>query len=181
MSKRIKEMIADDLKKRLGDTRDFLVVDCAKLPAFKTNTLRLNLRKQNIRMLSVKNSLARKTLTEMGIGGAGEILKGPSVIVWGSSDIVALSKEIAKWAKDLKQLEIKGGLLDGAPLSAPDVDAISKGPSREETIGRIVTLMLSPGAQLVGALLGPGGYLNGQVKAQAEKTEGEAAPEPAAS
>lgn len=176
MSKRIKEMIAGDLKQRLGETRDFLVVDCAKLPAFKTNTLRLNLRKQNIRMLSVKNSLARKTLKEMGLGGAGDILKGPSVLVWGANDIVALSKEIAKQAKDLKELEIKGGLLDGAPLTAPDVDAISKGPSREETIGRIVMLLLSPGAQLAGALLGPGGYVTGQVKAISEKTEGEAAP-----
>ena len=181
MSKRIKEMIADDLKKRLGDTRDFLVLDCAKLTAFKTNTLRLNLRKQSISMLSVKNSLARKTLKEIGLDGAGAALKGPSVIVWGSSDIVALSKEIAKWAKELKVVEIKGGLLDGSPLTAPDVDAISKGPSREETIGRIVTLLLSPGAQLVGALLGPGGYVTGQVKAISEKTEGEAAPAPAAS
>jgi large subunit ribosomal protein L10 len=181
MSKRIKEMIAGDLKARLGNTRDFLVVDCAKLPAFKTNTLRLQLRKEKISMLSVKNSLARKTLKEMGLDGVGEILKGPSVLVWGASDIVALSKELAKRAKDFKEMEVKGGLLDGSPLSATDVDAISKGPSREETIGRIVMLLLSPGAQLAGALLGPGGYVAGQVKAISEKTEGEAAAAPAAS
>lgn len=175
MSKRIKEMIADDLKRKLGTTRDFLVVDYAKVPAFTANTLRLQLRKQNITVLSVKNSLARKTLSEIGLAAVGEVLRGPSALVWGAGDIVALSKEISKWAKDIKGLEIKGGMLDGSALSPPQVKEISEGPSREETIGRVVMLMLSPGAQLVSALLGPGGYVAGQIKAAAEPKETEEA------
>jgi large subunit ribosomal protein L10 len=41
-----------------------------------------------------------------------------------------------------------------------------------------VGLILSPGAQLAGALLGPGGYLAGQFKAMADNDD--AAAEPAA-
>ncbi|MGH7128857.1 MAG: 50S ribosomal protein L10, partial [Planctomycetaceae bacterium] len=99
-----------------------------------------------------------------------------STLVWGGEDIVALSKEIAKWAKELEPLQIKGGTLEGTPLSAADVDSLSKSPSREELIGQIVGLVLSPGARLSAALLGPGAKLGSQIKKMSdEEAEAEAA------
>ena len=83
-------------------------------------------------------------------------------MVWGGEDIVALSKEIAKWAKDLPTFEIKGGAVEGQTLDANGVDVLSKSPSREELIGQIAGLALSPGAQLAAAMLGPSIQLAGQ-------------------
>jgi len=169
MSKFVKDLISSDLQNRLNGCKDLLVVDAAALEGMTTNTLRLKLQKQDISMLAVKNTLARRVLGELGLPGLDTVLKGPSVLVWGGPDIVALSKEISKWARDLKGLEIKGGIVDGTAVTASDVDAISKGPSREELIGQVLTLILSPGARLAGALHGPGGRLSGQVKSIAEK------------
>jgi large subunit ribosomal protein L10 len=182
MSKVVKDMIAADLKSRIGDCRDFVVVDPSKLDGVTNNTLRLKLRAQNIRMFCVKNTLAKRTLGEIGLGGLAPYLEGHSVLVWGGPDIVALSKEISKWTKDLKEkLVVKGGVVDGTGVSAKEVDEISKGPSREELIGKIVMLALSPASQIAGALLGAGGVICGQVKSIAEKEPaGEAAAEPAA-
>ena len=121
--------------------------------------------------MTVKNALARKALHSIGVTALDDVLQGPSTLVWGGEDIVALSKEIAKWAKELPKLEIKGGAVEGSALDASGVDALSKSPGREELIGIIVGAALGPGAQLAGALLGPGGYLAGQVKAVEEKGE----------
>ena len=88
---------------------------------------------------------------------------------------MALSKEMAKWAKEIEPLKIKGGTTEGTALSKETVDALSKSPGRRELIAQIVGLMLSPGAQLAGALLGPGGKLASQVKKIAEQEEGAAA------
>jgi large subunit ribosomal protein L10 len=175
MSKRIKNMLAEDLRQRLGGCRDMLVVDNSRLDGVSGTNLRLKLRKQNIRMLGVKNSLARKVLAEMGLDGLGTFLSGPSTLVYGGPDIVALSKEVAKWAKDLEALQIKGGIVDGTAVNPAEVDALSKSPSREELLGKIVMLALSPGAQLAALLAGAGGTVAGQIKAIAEK-EPEAAP-----
>jgi large subunit ribosomal protein L10 len=169
MSKRIKDMLVAELRERLGSHRDILVVDYSKLDGVTLNNLRLKLRKQNIRMLGVKNSLARKVLGELGLAGLDPFLAGPSTLVFGGPDIVALSKEITKWAKDLEPLQIKGGVVEGNSINPAGVDALSKSPSREELLGKIVTLMLSPGAQLAAALLGSGGKLAGQVKSIADK------------
>jgi large subunit ribosomal protein L10 len=169
MSKKIKDMLVADLRQRLGDCRDMLVVDYSRLDGVTENTLRIKLRKQNIRMLGVKNSLARKVLGDLGLGELDTFLSGPSTLVYGGADIVALSKEISKWAKDLEPLSIKGGIVDGSAVDAAQVDVLSKSPSREELLGKIVMLALSPGRQLAAALLGAGGTVSGQVKSLADK------------
>jgi hypothetical protein len=91
-------------------------------------------------------------------------------LVVGGEDIVSLSKEVAGWARELGDglLEIKGGMLEGITLSASDVDELSKSPSREELIGQIAGLLLSPGATIAGSLLGPGGLVAGSIEAIAD-------------
>jgi len=171
MSKLIKGMIVSELRDRIGDVQELLVVDPSKLDAITTNRMRLSLREKDISLLSVKNSLARVALNEMGISALDSVLAGPSALVWGSEDVVALSKEISKWAKEIEGFEIKGGTVEGTTLSAEEVDSLSKSPGRMELIGQIAGLALSPGARLSAALLGPGGKLAGQVKSKADADE----------
>jgi len=183
MSKKIKDMLVAELRERIGAHKDILVVDYSKLDGKTENSLRLKLHKQKITMLGVKNSLARKALGELGLSGLDPFLNGPSTLVFGGPDIVALSKEIAKWVKDLEPLTIKGGVVEGNSIGPAQFDALSKSPSREELLGKIVGLILAPGAQLSAALLGAGGTVCGQVKSISEK-EPDAAPDatpPAAS
>ena len=169
-----------ELLKRLGDAREFLVIDPSKMDAFTNNKLRLKLLQSGIHILNVKNTLARKVMGEKKVGGLDPFLAGPSALVWGGPDIVALSKEITKWAKEIKTLQIKGATLDGTSLNAKEVDALSKSPGREELIGRVLMLIRSGGGgTLLSTLKGPAGKLAGQVKTLADKedsAEPEAAP-----
>ncbi len=169
MSKRVKEMIIDDLRERIGDAGDMLVIDSSKVDAIADNRFRAAMRDMNITILTVKNSLARRALSEDAVASLGPSLEGPSTLVWGGEDIVSLSKVIVQWTKELAALEVKGGSVEGTSLDAAGVDALSKSPSREELIGRVVMLAQSPGSQIVGALLGPGGKLSGQLKAKSEE------------
>lgn len=164
MSRQIKDMLIEDMQSRLGESRDMLVVDCSKMDAVSVNEWRLALRKANISALTVKNSIARNALQRLGVAGLDEILAGPSTLVWGSEDVVALSREISRWAKQLAKLEIKGGSVEGQSLDARAVEALSKSPGRSELIGQIAGCMLGPGRQLAGALAGPGGQLAGCLK-----------------
>ncbi|MCA9093093.1 MAG: 50S ribosomal protein L10 [Planctomycetaceae bacterium] len=175
MSKIVKSMVMSELRKRVGDNRDFVVIDTSKLDAFSVNKLRLELRAQGIFLLGVKNALAKRTFSDMGVSGLDPFLKGPSVIVWGSSDMVALTKELTKRASDNDKLEIKGAALDGTSLDSKQVEALSKSPGRAELIGKVLTLIQSPGAQLAAALLGAGGRVSGQIKSLADKEEAPAA------
>lgn len=171
MSKFVKNMLIEEIAQRVGDNRDMLVVDCSKLDAVTSNKWRLALQEKEITALTVRNTLARKALNQAGLTSLDSLLEGPSTLIWGSEDVVALSKEITKWAKELGSLDIKGGTVEGTTLQPADVDALSKSPSREELIGQIVGQILSPGANLAAALLGPGATLASQLKTKSEEEE----------
>ncbi|MCA8996004.1 MAG: 50S ribosomal protein L10 [Planctomycetaceae bacterium] len=169
MSKAVKEMIIGEIRERLGDTKDLLVVDTSRLDPNTDNELRTKLREKGITLLGVKNSLARLALKQNGVEFVDGAFEGPSILCYGGADIVALSREMTEWAKKIDKIQIKGGSVDGQGVDAQGVDELSKGPSREELIGQIAGLILSPGARLAGALLGPGGTISGQLKALADK------------
>lgn len=172
MSKKVKQLVMKELKQQLGDARSLLLVDASRLDANSTNEWRIALGKSDISVLTVKNTLARRVLADEGIDGLESAFAGPTTIVWGGEDVVELSRSIAKWAKELEALTIKGATIEGNILDEEGVIQLSKSPGRAELLSQIAGLMLSPARQVAGALLGPGGKLSGQVLAVSEKEEG---------
>jgi large subunit ribosomal protein L10 len=174
MSKYLKNLITDDIKKRLDGVSDLLLVDIAGLEANKNVELRKKFREQNIQLLLVKNSLARRATEGTSLAPAFEGVGGSAAVVWGAEDLVSLAKVITQIAGDkaFDKLLPKGGVMDGSKLSAEDVAKVSKWPSRTEQLSLLVGQILSPGAKLSSQLLGPGGMLASQVK---KKSEGEEA------
>jgi large subunit ribosomal protein L10 len=172
MSKVVKQLMIADLQASLGDCREVLVVDVSKVDAVSTNKWRLGLQKKQIRVMGVKNALAAKALEDIGLKGIRDVLKGPSAIVWGGEDIVALAREITDAVKSVQKLEIKGGAIGETSLTSAQVDSLSKSPGRRELLAQIAGLIRSPGARLAGAIQGPGGKLAGCVKAIGDKEEG---------
>lgn len=179
MSKYVKEMMMDQLKSELGDSKSVLLLDFKGLDAVAENKLRLDLRKKKIHMRAVKNTLAKRVFAEAGITGLDPYLSGPSVAVWGGDGVAELAKEISAQVKKLKKPAIKGGAVDGVVISAEQVDDITKLPSREALIGRVVSLALAPVQRVVTLANAPASGLLGQLKTlaePAEASEGEAAP-----
>ena len=174
MSKYLKNLITDDLKKRLDGVSDLLVVDIAGLEANKNVELRKQLRQKKIQLLLVKNSLARRATEGTTLAPAFEGMEGSAAVVWGSEDIVSLAKEITRLSDDkaFEKFAPKGGVMDGSKLSADDVKKVSRWPSRAEQLSLLVGQILSPGAKLSAQLLGPGAKLGSQIK---KKSEGEEA------
>ena len=164
MSKTVKGMVIDDISRRMGEVTDLLVVDASKLDAFSANKWRLDLRKKDITVLTVRNTLARRALEKAGVRGLEKVLAGPSTVIFGGRDVVELSKEIVEAAKKNDKIQIKGGAVEGSTLDAAGVENLSKSPSREELISMIAGQILAPGANLAAALLGPGSTIASQLK-----------------
>src|SRR4051812_12570876 len=181
MSKYVKEMMMDQLKSELDGSTSVLILDFKGLDAVSENKLRLDLRKKKIHMRAVKNTLAKRVFTEAGLGGLDQFLTGPSVAVWGGDGVAELAKEISDQVKKLKKPEIKGGAVDGVVISATQVADITKLPSREALIGRVVALAIAPAQRVVSLANAPASGLLGQLKTLAEPKdgEGEAGTEPA--
>lgn len=173
MSKFVKNLLIEDLRKRLDNVNDALLVKVEGVEANANNRLRTELQNKNINLLVVKNSLAAQATEGTALSTAFEGLSGPAAIVWGGEDIVSLAKEISRIAKDdqYKPFETRGGVMDGEVLSPEDVVKVSKWPSREEQLSIVSGQILSVGATLCGQLGSVGGALASQIKQKAEGEE----------
>ena len=174
MSKYVKELVTRDISRRLDGVDDAVLVNCVGMDANTTNELRGELDKRDIKLLVVKNSLARRATEGTQLSAAFEGASGQVGVCWGSSDFVSLVKEIVELDKDKEKFEAfqaSGGVMDGEKLDADGLKAVSKWPSRAEQISMLVGQILSPGAELSAALLGPGKMLNSQIKQISEGDE----------
>ena len=183
MSKYVKELMMDQLRRDLDGTRSVLVLDLGGLDAISETQLRNDLRKKSIRIKVLKNTLAGLVFDEMGIGGLRQFLQGPSVAAWGGDGVAELAKEISAQVKKLQKPKIKGGVVEGEVIGPDQVTDITKLPSREELIGRVASLALAPAQRVVSLANAPASGLLGQLKTMAEGApaeegggEGEAAP-----
>lgn len=179
MSKFVKDMITKDLRNRLDGVEDALLVDVIGLKNDKNVALRQRLRKKNIQLLVVKNSLARRATEGTRLANAFTDAQGTMALVWGGEDIISLAKEVTQIIED-KQYELvkpRGGVMDGQPLGAEQIKAISKWPSRKEQLSILSGQILSVGAKLSSQLLSGGSKLASQIKKKSEEEGGEKAAE----
>ena len=175
MSKYVKNLVTDHLRKQLDGVGDALLVNTIGLDANANNVLRAELAEKGIEVLVVKNSLAARATADTALDGLFKDVGGTNAVCWGTEDIVSLAKEVTRLAKDKRfgAFEARGGIMDGERLSAEDVDQVSKWPSRDEQLSLLVGQILGPGSQLAAQLIGPGGALASQIKQKAEE-EGDA-------
>src|ERR1700754_2892995 len=101
-----------------------------------------------------KNTLVKRAAAEAGIGGLDELFGGPTAIAFVKCEAVDAAKAIKKFATDNKALVIKGGYMDGRPLSVAEVETIADLEAREGLLAKLagsMKPMLSKAAGLFSA------------------------------
>lgn len=171
MSKPIKNLIAKSYADRFGDLDSALLIDIRGVASNDNNTLRSQLAEKEIRVTVVRNSLARNAFKGTGLEQINELIDGPTAMVYGGQSVVEVAREMIAIIKTIKEIEIKGALMEGTLFGPDEVERLSKFPTREEAQAEAVQLLLSPAKNLAGAILGPGRKIASLVDAIKEKLE----------
>jgi large subunit ribosomal protein L10 len=101
-----------------------------------------------------KNTLVRRAAADAGVPGVEELLVGPTAIAFVTGEPVDAAKTLRNFAKDHKALVIKGGYMDGRPLSVDEVTRLADLESREVLLAKLAGAMkgnLSKAAALFAA------------------------------
>jgi large subunit ribosomal protein L10 len=126
-----------------------------------------------------KNTLIKRAASEAGIEGLDELFAGPTAIAFVSGEPVDAAKAIKTFAKENKALVIKGGYMDGHPLSVSEVERIADLESREVLLAKLAGAMKGNLAKAAGLFNAPASQVARLLTALQEKKATEA-PAPAA-
>ncbi len=166
-SEKIAEVEA--ITKRFQAAQSMVLADFTGLTVEQMTSFRANCRAQNVDCRVVKNRLAKIAADNAELSAVKDHLAGPTAIIFGSESQVDPAKIVVDFAKDNEALQVKGGVVDGQMLSAKQVVALSKVPSRDELIAKMMGSINSPLSGLASTINGVMGALARTIDAVAKQ------------
>jgi large subunit ribosomal protein L10 len=127
---------------------------------------------ENATYAVVKNTLTKLAAKEAGVDSFEELLSGPSAIAFVKGDAVEAAKSLRDFARTNSPLVIKGGVLDGKPLTPAEIAKIADLESREVLLAKLAGAMLASlnnAVYLLNAPLSQAARLVGALQAKAEQ------------
>lgn len=119
------------------------------------NQFRRELEKNGMGFRVVKNTLARRAFTSIGLDGLEGHLRGMTGVVMSGSDAIASAKVLRDLLKPLQTVKVRAGYFDGGVLAADAVKVVSELPGREELLGMLLATLQEGPRLLVSVVQAP--------------------------
>ncbi len=132
--------IAEDIK----DAQSVVLVDYRGLTVAQDTELRKQLREAGVVYKVYKNTMMKRAFEGTEFAGLDDCLTGPSAIAISKDDATAPARIICNFAKTAERLELKGGVVEGNVYAVAGLTELSKIPSREVLLSRLLGSMQSP-------------------------------------
>src|SRR6186997_3668136 len=174
MLKREKERVVADLVERLRASDTLIVADYRGLSMPEIDGVRTEVLKHGARFTVVKNTLTKRAAEEAGVPELVELLDGPTAIAFvGEGDMVGVAKALNDTARQTKILTVRGGILQGKPMSADQVRDLASLPPADVLRGQVLGAIVAPLNAIAGLINAPLQNLVGLIDARIEQLGGE--------
>jgi large subunit ribosomal protein L10 len=173
VKKEDKERVVAELTERLRSTETLLVADYRGLTMPQIDELRSKLIEHGARFAVVKNTLTKRAAEAAGSDTLLALLEGPTAIAFLESDgdPVAVAKALVDAARDTRVLEIRGGMLEGRPIEAAEIESLAKLPPLDVLRSQVLATVIAPITGIVALFTAPLQDLYGLIDARIEQLE----------
>ena len=173
MKKEDKERVVAELTERLRSTETLLVADYRGLTMPQIDELRSKLIEHGARFAVVKNTLTRRAAEAAGSDTLLALLEGPTAIAFLESDgdPVAVAKALVDAARETRVLEVRGGMLEGRPIEAAEIESLAKLPPLDALRGQVLATVIAPLTGILALFTAPLQDLYGLIDARIEQLE----------
>jgi large subunit ribosomal protein L10 len=168
-----KAAVVDEVTAQLRGAEAVYAVDYRGTSVPQAAELRTKLRDADTRFRVVKNTLTERAADQAGAEALKQYLEGPTALVFVNGDAAAAAKTLSDFRRTSGLLAFKGGWMNGDVLSAEQIDAIAKLPTRDVLYGRLVGMVASPLTGLASAMGGLIGGLARQLQQIADQKQTE--------
>lgn len=140
----LKQPVIAAIAEEIKDAQSVVLVDYRGLTVAQDTELRKQLREAGIVYKVYKNTMMKRAFEGTEFAGLDNCLEGPSAIAISKDDATAPARIICNFAKTADKLELKGGVVEGNVYDVAGLTELSKIPSREVLLSRLLGSMQSP-------------------------------------
>lgn len=166
-----------ELEQVLGLSSGAILTQYRGLTVAEISQLRGRLRPTGGQYHVVKNTLFKRALGERVTPELDELLAGPTAIAFATDDVVATTKALLDYFRELRKpdITVKGGYVDGRIYSPDQVTALSRIPPKQVVLGQALGTIQAPLNNFAGTLNGILSEFARTLQALADQRQGEAA------
>ena len=139
-----KKQIVADLAEKLKGATAGVLVNYSGINVADDTKLRASMRDAGVDYAVIKNSYIRLAAKEACLEGIEEHLEQNTAMGISASDPVITAKILSEYAGKSKTFKIKAGFVDGKMISADEVNALAKLPSREVLVAKALGGLNAP-------------------------------------
>jgi len=171
MERSEKERQVAELTERLRGADTLIVADYRGLTMAQIDALRTRLLEQGARFTVVKNTLTRRAAEAAGADSLLAMLEGPTAIAFLESDgdPAAVAKALQDAARETQVLAVRGGVLQGRPVTSEEIAELATLPSVEILRSQVLGAITAPLTAIVALFTTPLTDLVGLIDARIEQ------------
>ena len=140
----LKQPIIDEVKAMLDGAQSAVCVKYLGITVEADTRMRKELRENGVSYKVFKNTLIKRAAEGTDFEKLAPILEGPTALAVSKTDATAPARIVAKYAKDIQAVELKGGIVEGEFYDEKQIAEIANIPGREALISRLLGSMQSP-------------------------------------
>ena len=146
-----KKALVAEVSEKVSQAQAIVLAEYRSLEVGQITLLRAKARGAGVYFRVLKNTLARRAVSDTPLAGLAKHMVGP--LVYGiSTDPVSAAKVINDFAKSNDKLVIKAGAMPDQVMSAKEVVTLASMPSRQELLARLMGTMQAPVTKLAQTL-----------------------------
>ncbi len=168
----LKQPVIDEISAAIDGATSIVLVDYRGLTVDEDTRLRKQLRDAGVNYKVYKNTMMNIAFKGTAYEALSSYLEGPTAVAISKDDATAPARLLCQFAKTAEQLEVKGGMVEGVAYDAAGIQAVSKIPSREELLSKLLGSIQSPianFARVMNQLAEKGGASAAEAAAPAEE------------
>ncbi len=140
-----KQAIVAELTEKIQKAQAGIIVDYKGITVEEDTALRRECRENAVDYSVVKNTLLRFAFNNTGLSDLDELLNGTTSLALCDDDPVAPARIMNDYAKKLTdKFEIKGGFMDGKPVSLDTIKSLASIPALPVLQAQVLGTMLAP-------------------------------------
>lgn len=140
----LKKPVVEEISAAIEGAQSVVLVDYRGLTVEQDTELRKQLREAGVTYKVYKNTMMNFAFKGTDCEALAPYLAGPSAVAISTEDATAPARILCKFAKTATALEVKGGIVEGVAYDAKGIENVSKIPSREELLSKLLGSIQSP-------------------------------------